>query len=80
MAENIPNRKDVIESNMLIGLDITEVRNKLGYWWVCSHCDVNCWTGKGVYVFNRAGHGRLEVHTQHTQDENGYQNLVVEVL
>lgn len=63
MAENIPNRKDVIESNMLIGLDITEAKNKLGYWWVCSSCHVNAFTREGVYVFYRAGHGRLELRT-----------------
>lgn len=72
MAENIPNRKDVIESNMLIGLDITEAKNKLGYWWVCSHCNVNAFTCEGTYVFNRAGHGRLEVITQ--------KNIVVQVF
>lgn len=80
MEEKILSRKEVIDSKILIGVDITKVKSILGYWWVCGHRDVNCWTGKGVYVFNRAGHGRLEVHTQHTQDENGYQNLVVEVL
>lgn len=62
MAENIPNKKDVIESNMLIGLDISKARKKLGYWWVCSNCYVN--STIGAYVFNRAGHGRLELHTK----------------
>ena len=64
MAKDIPNRKDVIESNMLIGLDITEAKNKLGYWWVCSSCHVNAFTREGVYAFYRAGHGRLELRTK----------------
>ena len=72
MAENIPNRNEVIESKMLIGLDIKEAQNKLGYWWACSSCHVNAWTREGVYVFYRAGHGRLELRTNN--------NIVEQVL
>lgn len=64
MAENIPNRNEVIESKMLIGLDIKEAQTKLGYWWVCSSCHVNAWTREGVYVHERVGHGRLELITK----------------
>lgn len=64
MAENIPNRNEVIETKMLIGLDIDKAKEKLGYWWVCSSCHVNAYTREGVYVFYRAGHGRLELRTK----------------
>lgn len=64
MVQNIPNKEEVIKSKMLIGLDISEAKNKLGHWWVCSHCHVNAWTREGVYVFYRAGHGRLELRTK----------------
>lgn len=80
MEENILSRKEVIDSKILIGIDITKIKGILGYWWVCSNNYINPFTGSGVYTFNRAGHGKLEVYTQFSQDNKGqYSNLVVDV-
>lgn len=78
--ESLLSRKEVIDSKILIGVDITKVKGIIGYWWVCTNNNVNCSTGKGLYVFERAGHGRLEVYTQYKQDNKGwYTNEVADV-
>lgn len=46
---------------MLIGMDITEVREKIGYWWVLESQRVNPFSG--WYQFHRAGHGIVEMTT-----------------
>ena len=55
----------------LIGLDITEVRQKLGYWWVLCEQFVNvgvpCW-----YRFERKGKGIIEVRTK--------DNIVIDIV
>ena len=72
--------KEIIDSKILIGIDITKIKGILGYWWVCSNSYINTFTGSGVHTFNRAGHGRLEIYTQFGQDNKGkYSNLVVDV-
>ena len=43
------------------GQDIVTVRKSLGHWWVITSQDVR--DGRGYYVFDRAGYGRLELHT-----------------
>jgi hypothetical protein len=78
--KNPLSRKEIIDSKILIGVDITKIKGILGYWWVCSNNYISPFTGSGVYTFNRAGHGRLEVYTQFQQDnKGGYSNLVVDV-
>ena len=80
-AEKTLSRNEIIESKVLIGLDLKEIKPKLGYWWICTSGRINSSTGEGVYVFERAGHGRVEIHTQYKQDNKGwYTNEVVKVL
>ena len=45
----------------LIGLTIDEARKKIGYWWVCEHCQVN--PPIGFYNFGRSAGARLELRT-----------------
>lgn len=74
------SRKEIIESKVLIGVDLMEIKGILGYWWVCSNSYINTFTRSGVHTFNRVGHGRLEIYTQFGQDNKGkYSNLVVDV-
>lgn len=51
--------------DMLIGMDITEVREKLGYWWVLENQRVN--SSGGWYQFHRAGHGIVEITTKNNR-------------
>ena len=46
----------------LVGLDISEAKKKLGYWWVCEACQTNpplAW-----YHFYRAAGGQVVLHTE----------------
>lgn len=47
--------------SILIGLDIKDAARMLSRWYVCesSHLNYNC----GTYLFYRAGHGYVELHT-----------------
>ena len=47
----------------LIGLDITEAREKLGYWWVLIWQFVNP-VVSSFYRFRRAGYGTIELITE----------------
>ena len=44
---------------LCIGKEITEARENLGYWWVLTSQNVT--PEKSVYIFNRAGYGRLAI-------------------
>ena len=74
------SRNEVINSKILIGIDLMQIKSILGYWWVCSSTYINSVTGGGAHIFNRAGHGMLKVYTQYKQDNKGcYTNEVVDV-
>lgn len=47
--------------SILNGLDITEAARMLSRWYVCESSHLN--HGYGTYMFYRAGHGHLELHT-----------------
>ena len=80
MSKNPLSRKEIIDSKVLIGTDLMQIKSILGYWWVSSSTYINSATGSGVHIFNRAGHGMLEVYTQYKQDnKGGYSNEVVDV-
>lgn len=74
------SRKEIIDSKVLIGTDLMQIKSILGYWWVCSSTYINSVTGGGVHIFNRVGHGMLEVYTQYEQDnKGGYSNKIIDV-
>lgn len=52
---NDPKIKDYFES--LIGLEISEARKRLGYWWRCTGSH---WP---LYQFKRAAGGYVQLHT-----------------
>lgn len=58
------NRQDLINNtaSQLIGLEILEARQKLGYWWILESQSVNVGCGSR-YTFNRAGVGKITLYT-----------------
>ena len=61
----------------LIGLDISEARKRLGYWWRGASCWINC--GFGCYTFDRAAGGRVELHTENNTVVSEYHNFMAEI-
>ena len=61
----------------LIGLDITEARKKLGYWWVLEtyHVDFR----GGLYVFERAAGGQVAVRTENNIIKSESHNILAEI-
>ena len=48
---------------LCIGKEINEARKNLGYWWILTSQKIT--PEKSVYIFNRAGYGRLAISTVH---------------
>jgi len=63
--ENVQEDPDVnyYSAQLLKGKDISAVRKILGHWWVLHDQSVNASGKTGYYIFDRAGYGRLELHT-----------------
>lgn len=72
LSEN-PKIKSYFES--LLGLTIDDAKKKLGYWWICTSCHLNCYTKSGLYGFYRAAGGRIELRTENnivaSENHNG---------
>ena len=61
----------------LIGLDISEARKRLGYWWRGASYWINC--GFGCYTFERAAGGWVELHTENNTVVSEHHNIVAEI-
>lgn len=61
--------------NELIGLTIDQVKEKLGYWWLCTGCKVN--PPVASYIFDRNG-GRVEIWTERNVVTSVYRNPLAE--
>lgn len=61
----------------LIGLEISEVRKRLGYWWRGESCRVNGSTG--YYVFERSAGGQVALHTEKNVVVSEYHNIMAEI-
>ena len=63
----------------LVGLEISDARKKLGYWWRCCHCDVNIHLGH--YNFERSPCARIELKTKKnvvvSEFHNGYAEFLL---
>lgn len=67
--------KEFFES--LVGLDISEARKKLGYWWCGASCRVNGSTGH--YVFERAAGGQVALRTEKNVVVSEHHNILAEI-
>ena len=67
--------KEFFES--LIGLDISEARKRLGYWWRLESCRVNCQTG--YYVFDRPAGGQVALRTENNAVVSEHHNIAAEI-
>ena len=76
MEEKILNREEIISSKILIGCRLEQIKEILGCWWVCISTKVDTANGKDVHIFNRAGHGQIEIHTDFVANRR---NIVMEV-
>jgi len=76
MSKNPLSREEIISSKILIGCRLEQIKEILGYWWVCSSTKVDTANGKGIHIFNRAGHGQIEIHTDFVANKR---NIVMEV-
>ena len=61
----------------LIGLDIKDAENKLGYWWILSNVVINGTTG--FYIFNREPSGFVELRTDNNIVVTEYHNGAAEL-
>lgn len=46
------------------GMDISDAKKKLGYWWTLDTQNVNSFTRVGSYVFSRKGQGAIKFTTE----------------
>lgn len=67
--------KEFFES--LIGLDISEARKKLGYWWRLESYRVNWQTG--YYVFDRSAGGQVALRTENNTVVSEHHNIAAEI-
>jgi len=63
MKDILSNHQDLTNNtaSQLIGLEISVVREKLGYWWILESQDVK--SSGSRYTFTRAGVGKLTLYT-----------------
>ena len=50
--------------NTFCGMDISDAKKKLGYWWTLDTQNVNSITRVGSYVFSRKGQGAIKFTTE----------------
>lgn len=63
MRDILNNPQDLTNNtaSQLIGLDISEAKERLGHWWVLE--SQNIFSHGGEYVFSRAGVGKIHIST-----------------
>lgn len=61
----------------LIGLDISEAKRRLGYWWRCTYSHVN--VPVGSYHFERGAGGRVELQTENNVVTSEWHNDYAEL-
>lgn len=58
------------------GMDISDAKRKLGYWWTLDTQNVNPFTRVGTYVFSRKGRGTIKFTTEDSiivgAEDSGY--------
>lgn len=54
-----------------LGMDISDAKKILGYWWIIDSQNVNSTTGVGSYVVSCKGQGVIKFTTEH--------NIIVDV-
>jgi hypothetical protein len=62
--KDILNRREDLMNNtasQLIGLSFTTAREKLSFWWVLEHQNIQPWGSR--YTFRRTGVGQLTLYT-----------------
>lgn len=62
----------------LIGTPIEKIREKLGYWWICTNSHIV--SNTGIYTFNRSAGGFLEVRTEHNMIISEHHNDMAELM
>ena len=61
----------------LIGLDIKDAKDKLGYWWSLHNVQLN--PSVGFYTFERAAGGHLELRTNNNIVTHEHHNGIAEL-
>ena len=68
--------KEFFES--LIGLDISEARKRLGFWWSGEYANLSL-DGSAYYGFYRSAGGRVELHTENNTVVSEHHNAIAEI-
>lgn len=64
----------------LIGMEISQVRRKLGYWWICTSCHLVTQCRIGTYSFERAAGAWIELRTENNLVVSETHNFYAEHL
>lgn len=57
-------KKDNELRNKFCGMDISDAKKEIGYWWTLDEQNVNTTNGIGSYVFSRKGQGTIKFTTE----------------
>ncbi len=62
----------------LVGLEFSEARKRLGYWWLCTSC--HCYAPfAGTYEFERAAGGQVALRTEKNVVVSEHHNTMAEI-